>query len=293
MKRPEGERRNAPKPAESRGTGVARFLPTAAICALLLHAVQAFAAHPLITDDTFTQGKGNTQIEVSYKYAHDDDIGVKTQTQQPQVQLSYGIIDPLDLIVTVPYLFVRTEQGGNTTSADGIGDVTAALKWRFFGDKEGLQFAIKPSLTFPTGDEQKGLGVGQSSPGASDYYKFDRQSYGAALIATYEKEEWCVSVNAVYQHNSYGLQSDEDAYRSDIWSASLSGQYRPVEKVWLVGEAGLLRNPDKTSDTPPAYINAGVIYELTKDIDLDAGYRYGLNKPAVDSTISGAITVRF
>lgn len=280
-------------PAAGRGDGVARFLPAAVVVCALLHAVPAFAAHPLITDDTFTQGKGNTQIEVSYKYAHDDDIGVKTRTQQPQVQLSYGIIDPLDLIVTVPYLFVRTEQGGNTTSVDGIGDVTAALKWRFFGDKEGFQFAIKPSLTFPTGNEEKGLGIGQSSPGAPYYYKFDRQSYGVTLIGTYDKEDWCVSANAVYQHNSYGLQSDEDAYRSDIWSASLSGQYRPVEKVWIVGEAGLLRNPDKTSDTPPAYINAGVIYELTKDVDLDVGYRYGLNKPAVDSTISGAITVRF
>jgi len=36
-----------------------------------------------------------------------------------------------------------------------------------------------------------------------------------------------------------------------------------------------------------------VIYALTKDVDLDVGFRYGLNKPAVDSMISGAITIRF
>ena len=41
--------------------------------------------------------------------------GVKTQTSQPQVQITYGILDPLDAIVTVPYLFVRQTQGGDTT----------------------------------------------------------------------------------------------------------------------------------------------------------------------------------
>lgn len=195
--------------------------------------------------------------------------------------------------MSVPCLFPRTTQGSDTTSANGIGDVTLALKWRFFGDREGLQFAIKPSLTLPTGNEQKGLGCGQSSPGTAYFYKLDRQSYGVALIGTYDREAWCANFNAGYQHNSYGLQSDEDTCRRDIWSASLSGQFRPIEKVWLVGEVGLLSNANKSSDTPPAFVNAGAICELTKDIDLDVGFKYGLNKPAVDSTISGAVTVRF
>lgn len=129
---------------------------TMTVSMLLLWTVPAHPAHPLITDDTFTQGKGNTQIEISYKYAQDDDNGVKTRTSQPQIQVSYGILDPLDVIVTVPYLFVKTEQTGNASSVDGIGDVTTAVKWRFFGDKEGFQFAIKPSMTFPTGNEEKG-----------------------------------------------------------------------------------------------------------------------------------------
>ncbi len=294
VKRSEDDRWITPAPAVGRCSGVARFLPAAAVCALLLQAVPAFGAHPLLSDDTLTQGKGKTQIETSYKYDRDDDGGVKTRTQQPQVQLTYGILDTLDAIVTVPYLFVRTEQGGNTTSVDGIGDVTAALKWRFYGEKEkGLQFAIKPTLTFPTGNEEKGLGDGQSSPGASYFYKFDRQSYGVTLIGTYEREDWCVSANLGYQHNHYGLQSDEDAYRHDLWLVSLSGQYEPIEDWWLVGEVVVQTNPNVTSDTPPAFINAGVIYELKKNIDLDVGYRRGLNKPAVDSSISGAVTIRF
>jgi predicted porin len=176
---------------------------------------------------------------------------------------------------------VRQTQGGTEANENGIGDVTLALKWRFYGEKEkGLQFAIKPSVTFPTGDEDKGLGYG-------------REAYGITFISTFEREEWCVSANLGYLYNEYGLQSNRDAYRKDIWSASLSGQYEFVEKLWLVGEVGVLRNPNVTSDTLPAFINAGVIYELTKSIDLDIGYRYGLTKPAVDYSISGAVTIRF
>jgi hypothetical protein len=247
----------------------------------LFWTVPAFGAHPLLTDDTITQGKGKTQIEMSYQYDSNNDDGSKTEISRPQVQLTYGILDPLDVIVAVPYQFVRQTQGGVTTTNDGFGDIALAVKWRFYGEKEkGLQFAIKPSITFPTGDEEKGLGFG-------------REAYGITFISTFEREEWCVSVNLGYLYNEYGLQSNRDAYRQDLWSASLSGQYRVVERVWLVGELGVLTNPDVTSDTLPAFINGGVIYELTKDVDLDIGYRYGLNKPAVDYSISGAVTVRF
>ena len=115
---------------------------------------------------------------------------------------------------------------------------------------------------------------------------FGREAYGITFISTFEREEWCVSANLGYLYNEYGLQSDRDAYRKDIWSASLSGQYEFFEKLWLVGEVGVLSNPNVTSDTPPAYILGGFIYELTKSIDLDIGYKYGLNKPMVDYSIS-------
>lgn len=256
------------------------FLTAALSSILVLRAVPAFGAHPLLTDDTFTLGKGNAQIEASYQYNHNDDAGVKTQTSQPQVQITYGILDPLDAIVTVPYLYVRQTQGSETTDNNGIGDITLALKWRFFGEKEGLQFAIKPYVTIPTGDEEKGHGYG-------------REAYGIRLISTFDREAWCVNVNLGYLYNEYGLQSNRDAYRPDIWYAGLSGQLRVLEKLWLVGETALGRNPDVTSDTPPAYILGGFIYEITKNIDLDVGYRHGLNRPAMDYSISGAITVGF
>ncbi len=267
----------------------------ASMCTILFFlAAPAFGAAPLVSDDTTTQGKGKTQIEMSYQYESNNDDGIKTETSKPQIQLTYGILDALDAIVTVPYLFVQQTQGDITTKSDGIGDITLALKWRFYGEKEkGLQFVIKPSLTLPTGNEQMGLGNGQASSGIPFIVNFDRQTYGITLISSYEREEWITSVNLGYQYNQYGMQADRNVYRQDIWSASLSGQYEIIENVWLVGEVVVQSNPIAASDTPPAFVNGGFIYELTKSIDLAVGYKYGLNKPAADYSISGAVTVRF
>ena len=261
---------------------------------LLLSAAPAFGAHPLTTDDTITQGKGKTQVEMSYQYESDNDDGIKSETSKPQIQLTYGILDPLDFIVTVPYLFIRQTQGDVTTNNDGIGDITLALKWRFYGEKEkGLQFAIKPSIILPTGNESMGLGNGQASSGIPFITNFDRQSYGITFLTAYEREEWITSLNLGFQYNQYGLQSDRNTYRQDIWLAGLNGQYKIVEKVWLAAEAVIQSNPYANASTPPAFVNGGVIYELTKNVDVDMGYRYGLNKPAADYAISGAVTVRF
>lgn len=248
---------------------------------LLLSAAPAFGAHPLTTDDTITQGKGKTQVEMSYQNESDNDDGIKSESSKPQIQLTYGILDPLDFIVTAPYLFLQQTQGNVTTNNDGIGDITLALKWRFYGEKEkGLQFAIKPSIIFPTGNEQMGLGNG-------------RASSGITFIGGYEREDWITCLNLGFQYNQYGLQSDRDTYRQDIWLAGLNGQYKIVEKVWLAAEAVIQSNPYANASTPPAFVNGGVIYELTKNVDVDMGYRYGLNKPAADYAISGAVTVRF
>jgi hypothetical protein len=135
------------------------FLTAALASILVLRAVPALGAHPLLTDDTFTQGKENAQIEASYQYNHNDDAGVKTQTSQPQVQITYGILDPLDAIVTVPYLYVRQTQGGDTTDNNGSGYHPGA-EVAIFRGKEGLQFAIA-LRHLSDGDEEKGHGYGR------------------------------------------------------------------------------------------------------------------------------------
>jgi hypothetical protein len=58
----------------------------------------AHAAHPLITEDTGTQGAGAFQLELTGERARDDDLapGVLRAFRRAAV-LSYGVADTADL----------------------------------------------------------------------------------------------------------------------------------------------------------------------------------------------------
>ncbi len=53
----------------------------------------SFASHPLITDDTGTQGKGKFQLEVNGGYGQGEEDGVTTKTTQILTMLTYGLSD--------------------------------------------------------------------------------------------------------------------------------------------------------------------------------------------------------
>ncbi|WP_363318855.1 hypothetical protein [Chlorobium sp.] len=75
---------------------------TLVVTSLLLASAPAFAAHPLITDDTGTQGKGKFQIEWNNEFAwnNSDEGGLKTEetSGESAVAVSYGITEQIDLV---------------------------------------------------------------------------------------------------------------------------------------------------------------------------------------------------
>jgi hypothetical protein len=238
----------------------------------------AFAAHPLITDDTGTQGKGKAQLEFIGEYGVDKEEGVTEKSfEAPTVPfLSYGLSDTIDLVFGLPYASVRVEDAGTTTAVRGATDMSLELKARVY-EKDGLSFAVKPGISLPTGDEEKGLGNGKTS-------------YSAYFITTKELAPWAFHFNVGYVRNEYKLQADEDANRKDIWHVSLASQVEVVKDLNLVANIGMERNPDKTSDTHPAFILGGVIYSVTENLDVDLGIKGGLNKPEMDySFLAGVV----
>ena len=69
----------------------------------LLWASSAYAAHPLITDDTGTQGKGKFQLEINSEFKDDKETeeGVTTKEKggEAATVLSYGIVDNRDIVL--------------------------------------------------------------------------------------------------------------------------------------------------------------------------------------------------
>src|SRR3990172_3937253 len=240
----------------------------------------AFAAHPLITDDTGTQGKGKILFEFIGEYGHDKEDGETTKSLEiPTVPFfSYGVTDAIDLVLGLPYQRIETETAGATTRVKGISDASVEVKWRFY-EKDGLSFAVKPGISLPTGDEEKGLGSG-------------KVSYSTFLITTKEVAPWAFHFNVGYVRNEYKLQADEEANRKDIWHVSLASQVEVVKDLDLVANIRMERNLDKTSDTHPAFILGGLIYSVSENLDIDLGVKGGLNKTETDYSVLAGITWR-
>ncbi len=234
-----------------------------------------WAAHPLITDDTGTQGKGGFQVELNGEYEHDDTDAVRTEVTMLSGTFSAGLTERIDLVLGIPVQYARvvedTGEGHDVTTEEGISDVSAEIKWRFY-EREGLSFAIKPGVTFPTGDRDKGLGGG-------------RMTCSLYLISTLDAGPACFHANLGYLQNEN--KNDE---RCELWHASVAMEYPVWEKLRLVGNVGIDRNPDKASQTDPAFILGGVIYSLNEAVDLDVGVKGGLNDAATDYSVLAGVT---
>jgi hypothetical protein len=234
----------------------------------------------MITDDTGTQGKGNVQFEFIAEYGKDTEQGVtETVFEGPTVPVfSYGVSDATDIVLGLPYVSVRTEEAGTTSAVRGIGDASIEVKTRIY-DKDGLRFALKPGLSFPTGDEEDGLGNG-------------KLSYSASLITTKEVEPWAFHFNVGYVRNEYKIQADEKVNRKDIWHVSLASQVEVVKDLNIVANLGMERNADRSSHTHPAFALGGFIYSVTENFDVDMGIKVGLNKAETDVSFLAGIVWR-
>lgn len=251
---------------------------------MFMYSTAAFAAHPLITDDTGTQGKGKFQVEVNseFNYDREKEEGVTTKETGGEIGtiLFYGIRDNIDIVLGMPFQWLKIKEDGELTSREsGISDLSLEVKWRFY-EKDGLGFALKPGITFPTGNEKKGLGNG-------------RPFYGLTFITTKELGPWAFHFNLGYMRNEYKLREDREANRKDIWHVSLASEVEVVKNLKLVGNIGIERNPEKASTKHPAFILGGLIYSMSENVDIDFGVKGGLNKPETDFTILAGIAFRF
>lgn len=242
--------------------------------------VPAFAAHPLITDDAGTEGRGNFLVEINSEFAHDDEAGTEETGGELALSLAAGLRDNLDLVLGLPYAWSEVEEGGAVTSdEDGVSDASVEVKWRFL-EREGLALALKPGISLPTGDEEKGLGNG-------------KVSYSLFFIATKEFEKWALHANLGYARNEFSLTADDEANRHDIWHASIAAEAGLAENLTAVANIGIETNEDRASDTHPAFAIAGIIYSLSENVDLDVGIKAGLTKPETDLAILAGMAISF
>jgi hypothetical protein len=235
-----------------------------------------WSAHPLVTDDTGTQGQGKFQLETNGQYDHDKEDGVTTKGGQLNVAVTYGVLDNVDVAVGIPYLFSDSKEDGiaEHTKEHGFSDTTLDVKWRFF-ENNGVSFAVKPGLDIPTGNSDKGLGAG----------KLGGHLY---LVGTLAVEPWTFLANVGYMRN----ETDADDEEKNLWHLSTAALYSLNDQWKLAANLVAERNTDTESNVNPVSAIAGVIFSPTEDIDLDFGVQTGLTSSATDFSILAGVTIR-
>lgn len=239
----------------------------------ILNLSPLYAYHPLITDDTGTQGKGRYQYEFQLEYGYDREEGIKTEELSLNNTLTYGLTDNLDIGIGAPYIYWK-EEDGESIDESGFSDIELGLKYRFY-ELKGFKAAIKPSITIPSGDEKRGLGSG-------------RVTGRLFLILDKEFEDFTLFFNAGYIRNENSV--DE---RKNLWHLSLAGEYRIKEELKIVGNIGMEKAPDKTADEELAFLIGGAVYSLSEVFDLSGGIKAGLTKTETDLSLMAGITWRF
>jgi hypothetical protein len=182
----------------------------------------------------------------------------------------------VDLVLGVPFQHQHVKDSGVVDETSGLADLSLELKWRFY-EQEGFSLALKPGITIPTGDEDKGLGNG-------------RVSYGVTFIATQELKPVTLHLNLGYVRNEFAATEGQ---RQDILAASLAATTQLTERVQLATNVGAESNGEAGNGTWPAFALAGVIWGVRESLDLDLGVKVGLNDQEADITALAGMVVRF
>jgi hypothetical protein len=260
-----------------------RTLSAALTVVCLSLTLPAYAAHPLATDDTGTQGKLKFQVETTAEFGWDKETSnnstTKSDYQTLNVAVTAGVLDSLDLVLSYPYTWQHSEDNtGTLFDNSGLNDLSLALKWRFL-ELGPASFALKPSVTFPTASRDRYLGTG-------------RPAYGATLISTVEFKPVAVHANIGYTNQQY-TDADKDGSRHHLWNLSLAGSVEVMKGLQLVAEIGTVTNPDTANTTWPTFMTGGVIYSVIENLDVSLGVKGGLTAPETDIALLAGVTFRF
>jgi hypothetical protein len=232
-------------------------------------AIDAHAAHPLISEDAGTQGRGRFELELGTSTTYD--AGGRTFEFDPQ--LSYGVTDALDFIVRPSWFALSGDAVTDNGRRHGFGDSLVDFKWRF-ATVERTSFAVRAGISAPTA--QQGI------PGNGG------TAYHALMIATVNLPSLMITGDV----GSLRVPS-QPTTRRDQYRISAAAIYTmPAGVKWLVN-AEAQSNADAERATWPAVLLAGMIVTATSFLDVDAGWQTRLNRAAPRQVVYLGATLRW
>lgn len=237
---------------------------------LLLAACGATASafHPLIGEDTGFLGRDARQVELGLDHSVERQ-GADTYSTTGSAQISYGLFDRVDLLLSAPW------QGWNShgLAESGVGDVSLEAKFGA-GRAGGWDLALKPGFSLPAGDEGRSLGAGKG---------------GVWLYGVAGRTEGPLQY---YLNAGFLLNRNTREEEEHILKASAAGLLEVLPKVLISAELAAETNTDAASVSHPVSAVFGLIWSPYPTLDLDAGLKLGLTRPAPDLGLLLGLTLR-
>jgi outer membrane putative beta-barrel porin/alpha-amylase len=250
------------------------------IIMLLLAPASAWAIHPFEVEDTNTQGKGNLLLELNDDYSKDS--GSKT-TKESGI-ITVGASEHIDFSLDVPYL--KLDPSPVTDGfASGVGDVRMKFKQRLFENEVKQSMAYELYGDLPTGDHLKGLGT-------------NNVIWGVAVMDQQECRNKVLRANVAYEIPGRDLKhikfTEEYALRFGVaFEDKLTTSFRLLAEIEGESRRFTDQETGARTNSRPATVMAGFIYDITRYWYIDAGVRAGLNKYAPDYTGLAGTAFRF
>ena len=246
-----------------------RTLSLITLLSLALAAPASFAAHPLQTEDTGTQGAGNLEIENGLSRARFD--GVTQTLYQPQFSL--GLATTIDAIVQPS--FEWTHLSGQP-AVSGWGDTNIDGKWRFWGS-DPVSLALRAGVAVATNEHGFGLTHGKTS------------EHGL-LALTWDHSPTTVHANVGV---TYVPRAAATPARRVMTAVSAALMQQVNEKLILTIDSTFAQAPNPHKSTWPGTVLAGVIWTAKPGLDIDLGWQRSVDDQPVTRTWLAGLTYRF
>ena len=228
-----------------------------ALLALVFASGPTHAAHPLISEDTGTQGTGKFELELGTETSHVQ--GDRIHELDPQ--LSFGARDDIDLIARPTYFWLHGAAADAAGRRSGFGTTGLDFKWRAI-ERAPWAFGVRAGADLPTSQG----GIGPHEGGGH-----------IVAIATYEVEALMATANAAYSH----LPQDVGfAARRDIVRFSGGALARVGDAVRIAGDLVIAQSSEALDRTWPVVGIVGFIATLPWGFDVDAGVQVPINRGA-------------
>jgi len=194
-----------------------------------------------------------------------------------ETTVKYGLTSASDIEVDVtPWERATSRVGGTHESASGFGDIDVIYKQRLTSSDAPVQLIAMPFVKVPTANHS--LGNGKWEGGLLIPVSFAIPKTPLTLAATPELD-WAADADGHGHHAAMAQVA------SLGWAAT--------DKLNLSAEIWEAWDWDPSRTTRQASADGAVAYLVNKNLQMDAGANFGLNRSTPDVEVYSGVSVRF